>query len=133
MGIGGVIVFFGVLGTVGPAALLFLLTNKVLTRFITNKGRLELGQAILFWFCVVLLAPIIWLLNKNMCYWLLFVPLGIWGFAWLCGKILDAIISGIGESINATNSARQAAQIAPVVADHLRNGNYRSARFPTKK
>ncbi len=133
MGIGGVLTFFAVLGTVGPAVLLFLLINKLLTRFITNEGRLEQGRTILFWFCVVLLAPIIWLLNKNMGFWLVFVPLGIWGFAWLCGTIVELIVKGITEAISDTNSSRQAAQVAPVVADYLRKGDYRSARFPTKK
>ena len=131
MDICGIVTCFMAIGTIGPAVLLFLLMNKLLTRFITNKDKLEQGRTILFWLCVVLLLPIIWEVSKSMELLLMLIPLGIWGFAWLGGKILESIISGVIDSFKGTTASRQVAEAAPVVAQHLRSGDYRSARFPS--
>lgn len=125
------LICFGILATVGPALLAFLLVNQVLTWLITNKTVLGWVRLPFFFGCMALIMPITRLLDQTGWYWLLFVLLGIAGMAWQMGLIGEALVTGAIDAVKDISATRRAEVMAPVVAQHLRDGDYRCARFPT--
>ena len=122
---------FGILAAVGPALLAFLLVNFVLTWLITNETVLGWVRVLFFFGCAALIIPITRLLDQSGWYWLLFTLLGIAGMSWQMGLIGEAIFKGAVDAVKDISAARRAEAIAPVVAQHLRDGAYRCTRYPT--
>lgn len=125
------IICFSILATVGTSLLAFLLVNYVLTWLITNKTVLGWVRVPFFFGCMALIIPITRLLDQSGWYWPLFVLLGIVGISWQMGIIAEAMVLGAIDAVKDISANRRGEAIAPVVAQHLRDGDYRCARFPT--